>query len=141
MSFSDLCFCCCSLCWGFALLFQSNEVPAGASSVNVTNLKLAAGHPCVPARPSKTRQLEDASTNRSTFCGLRGAFEQSRLNAGVEHALLEQLTFFSNAIIVLEGVGTHGSTLRRRVEAQTKRRELHVNAGTVSSTKNAGTQG
>ena len=39
----------------------------------------ATGRPCVPAFPSdsRARQLEDASTRRSTFCGLRGAFEQT----------------------------------------------------------------
>ena len=57
--------------------------------------------------------------HRSTFCGLRGAFEQLTGNvwmpaysrpcyrqkdAGVEHALLEQLTLFPNASIVLEDV-------------------------------------
>ena len=33
------------------------------------------------------------------------------------------------------------STLHRRVKAQTKRRQSHVNAGTVPETKNVGTQG
>ena len=77
----------------------------------------------------------------STFGGLRGAlkFEQllrfrstrspwtqaysrpryRRQNTEVEHALLEQLTLFSNASIVLEDVGAHRSNFRRRVKTQT----------------------
>ena len=46
--------------------------------------------------------------------------------------------FFSNASIVSED--THRSTLRNRVKAQTKCRQLHVNTSTVPETKNAGTQ-
>ena len=56
-------------------------------------------------------------------------------NAGVEHALLEQLTLFPNASIVLQDVDTHRSTLRRHVKTQTKCRQSHVNAGTVRETK------
>ena len=48
--------------------------------------------PCVPAFP---RQLKDASTHRSTFCGLRSAFQQSlfpinweRLDASVFTSML-----------------------------------------------------
>ena len=122
-------------------------------------LKPATGRPCFPAFPRKSQQLENASTHSSTFCGLRGAFEQSRrfrstqsvwtqpyslphyrrLNSGVEHALLEQLTFLSNASIVLEDIETQSSTLRRRINAQIKRRQSHVNAGTVPESKNTGT--
>ena len=40
----------------------------------------------------------------------------------LEHALLEKLTLFPNASIVLENVDTHRSTLGRGVNAQTKRR-------------------
>ena len=42
-----------------------------------------------------------------------------RQNAGVEHALLEQLTLFSDASIVLEDVDTHRSNFRRRINSQT----------------------
>ena len=121
---------------------------------------------CILSRPQvdlaflrKSPQLEDASTHRSTFSGLRGAFEQlprfrstrsawtqayslpryRRLNAGVGHALLEQLTLFSNASIVLEDAFTHRSTLRLRVNAQTLRRQSHVNAGMVPESTNPGT--
>ena len=59
-----------------------------------------------------------------------------RQNAGVEYALLEQLTLFPNASIVLEDVDTHRSNFRRRVKAQTKRRQSHVNAGTVPESEN-----
>ena len=64
-----------------------------------------------------------------------------RQNARVERALLEQLTLFSNASIVLEDVDTHRSNFRRRVNTQTKRRQLHVNAGRVPESENAWTQG
>ena len=57
------------------------------------------------------------------------------------HALLEQLTIFSNASIVLEDVDTHRSTLCRRVKAQTKRRQSNINIGKVPEANNAGTQG
>ena len=69
------------------------------------NLKPATGRTLRPCVSAYTHQLKDASTHRSTFCGLRGAFEQSpcfrstgnvwtpaysrpcyrRQNAGVEH--------------------------------------------------------
>ena len=62
-----------------------------------------------------------------------------RQNAGVEQALLEKLTLFPNASIVLEDVDTHRSNFRRRVNAQTKRRQSHVNAGTVPESENART--
>ena len=62
-----------------------------------------------------------------------------RQNAGVEHALLEQLTLFPNASIVLEDVDTNRSNFRHRVIAQTKSRQSHVNAGTVPESSNAGT--
>ena len=62
-----------------------------------------------------------------------------RQNARVEHSLLEKLTLFPNASIVLEDVDTHRSTLGRRVNAQTKRRQSHVNAGTVPESENART--
>ena len=101
-----------------------------------------------------------ASTHRSTFCGLRGAFEQSlcfrstgnvwtpaysrpcyrRQNVRVEHALLEQLTLFPNATIVLEDVDTHrSSNFRRCVKTQTKRRQSHVNTDIVPESENAET--
>ena len=108
----------------------------------------------------------DAATERRKhtqvdFCGLRSAFEQSlcfrstgnvwtpaysrpcyrRQNARVEHSLLEQLTLFPNASIVLEDVDTHRSDFRRRVNAQTKRRQSHVNAGRVPESENARTKG
>ena len=57
------------------------------------------------------------------------------LNAGVAHALLEQLTLFPNASIVLEDAGTPRSTLRPRIKALTKCRQSHVNAGTVLKTQ------
>ena len=50
--------------------------------------------------------------------------------------LLEKLTLFPNASIVLEDVDTHKSTLGRGVNAQTKRRQSHVNAGTVPESEN-----
>ena len=62
-----------------------------------------------------------------------------RQNARVEHSLLDKLTLFSNASIVLEDVDTHRSNFRRRVNAQTKRRQSHVNAGTVPESENART--
>ena len=62
-----------------------------------------------------------------------------RQNARVEHSLLEKLTLFPNASIVLENVDTHRSTLGRGVNAQTKRRQSHVNAGTVPESENART--
>ena len=62
-----------------------------------------------------------------------------RQNAGVEHALLEQLTLFSNASIVLEDVDIHRSNSRRRVKTQTKRRQSHINAGTLPESENTGT--
>ena len=125
------------------------------------SLKPATGRPCVPAYLRKSPQLEDASTHRSTCCGLRGTFEQSlrfrsarsawmpaysrpcyrRLDARVEHALLEQLMLFSNACIVLEDADTHRSTLHHRVNTHTKRGQSHVNAGTVPESTNARTQG
>ena len=112
----------------------------GCSNSDHLPVKPAAGRtlrPCVSAFP---RQLKDASTQRSTCCGVRSAFEQSpcfrstgnvwtpaysrpcyrRQNARVEYALLEQLTLFPNASIVLEDVDTHRSNFRRRVNAQTK---------------------
>ena len=64
--------------------------------------------------------------------------------AGVDHALLEQLTFFfSNASIVLEDADTHRSNFRRRVKAQTiARKRWHgARSRTGPETKNAGTQG
>ena len=61
-----------------------------------------------------------------------------RLNAGIEHALLEQLTFFSNASIVVADVDTQVELSSPRKIAD-KRRQSHVNAGTVPETKNAGT--
>ena len=64
-----------------------------------------------------------------------------RQNVGVEHSLLEQLMLFPNASIVLEDVDTHRSNFCRRVNAQTKRRQSHVNAGTVPESENAGTYG
>ena len=57
----------------------------------------------------------------------------------IEHSLLEKLTLFPNASIVLEDVDTHRSNFRHRVNAQTKRRQSHVNAGTVPESKNART--
>ena len=64
-----------------------------------------------------------------------------RLSAGVEHALLEQLTFFRTQTLFSK-TWTHTlSPLRRRVKAQIKRRQMHVNAGTVPATRNAGTLG
>ena len=45
----------------------------------------------------------------------------------------------TDASIVLEDVDTHRSNFRRRVNAQTKCRQSHVNAGTVSEIENAGT--
>ena len=62
-----------------------------------------------------------------------------RQNARVEHSLLEKLTLFPNASIVLEDVDTHRSNFRRRVNAQTKRRQSHVNAGTVPESEKART--
>ena len=111
-----------------------------------------------------SRPQVDLAFLRSCVFSLRRAFEQfgqslrfrshrsawtlaysihgsRRLNAGLEHEILGQLTFFSNVSIVLEDVDTHMLTLRRRVETQTKRRQSHVNADTVPETKNAGTQG
>ena len=122
-------------------------------------LKAATGRSLRPCVSALTWQLKDASTHRSNLCGLRSAFEQSlcfrstgnvwtpaysrpcyrRQNAGVEHALLEKLTLFPNASIVLENVDTHRSTLGRGVNAQTKRRQSHVNAGTVPESENART--
>ena len=124
-----------------------------------SNIKPATGRTLRPCVSASTRQLKDASTHRSTFCGLRSAFEQSpcfrstgnvwtpayscpryrRQNARVEHALLEKLTLFLNASIVLEDASTHRSNFRRRVNAQTKRRQSHVNAGTVPESENAQT--
>ena len=101
----------------------------------IDTLKPATGQPCVPEQLSPTGIRKHTHVD---FLGLRGAFEQSvsdqlgvigrkrihfhgnrRLNAGVEHVLLEQLTFLSNASIVLEDADTHRPTLRRRVKAQT----------------------
>ena len=114
---------------------------------------------CTTAEKGELYRGIDQSSDRSTFCGLRSSFEQSlcfrstgnvwtpaysrprywRQNARVEHALLEQLTLFPNASIVLEDVDTHRSNSRRGVNAQTKRRQSHVNTGTVSESENAGT--
>ena len=110
-----------------------------ASSSSNKHLKPATGRTLRPCVSAKTRQLKDDSTHRSTVCGLRSAFEQSpcfrstgnvwtqsysrpcyrRQNARVEHSLLEKLTLFPNASIVLEDVDTHRSNFRRRVNAQT----------------------
>ena len=57
----------------------------------------------------------------------------------VEHSLIEKLTLFPNASIVLEDVDTHRSNFCRRVNAQTKRRQSHVNAGKVPESENART--
>ena len=57
----------------------------------------------------------------------------------LEHALLEQLTLFPNASIVIEDVDTHRPNFPRRVKTQTKRRQSHVNAGTGPESENAGT--
>ena len=76
-------------------------------------LKPATGHPCVPALPSNSRRLGDASTGRlfvdyAALSNNRRISDQlralgrkriqfhgnRRLNAGVEHARLEQLTGF-----------------------------------------------
>ena len=85
------------------------------------------GGSCVPSFPRKSPHLEDASTHRSTFVDYAALFEQSprfrstrsawtpaysrscyrRLDARVEHALLEQLKLFPNARFVLED--THRS--------------------------------
>ena len=43
---------------------------------------------------------------------------------------------FPNTSIVLEDVDTHRSNFRLRVNAQTKRRQSHVNAGTVPESEN-----
>ena len=59
-----------------------------------------------------------------------GVFTSMLPATGVEHSLLEQLTLVSNASIVLEDGDTHRSNCRRRVNAQTKRRQSQVNAGT-----------
>ena len=64
-----------------------------------------------------SEQLVALGRKRIHFHGNR------RQNAGVEHALLEQLTLFSNESIILEDVDTHRSPFRRRVKAQTKRRQ------------------
>ena len=110
---------------------------------------------------SKSPQQEEASTHRSTFSGLRGAFDQSprfrstrsawtqayslpcylRLDTGVEHALLEKLTFFIEC--------KHCSRRRRHTQVKlTSMRKCadkcgrsQVNAGTAPETKYAGTQG
>ena len=81
------------------------------------------------------------SNNRRVFDQL-GTFARPRYrrqNARVEHSLLEKLTLCPNASIVLEDVDTHRSNFRRRVNAQTKRRQSHVNAGTVPESENART--
>ena len=90
----------------------------------VVCLKPATGYPCVPVLPLKLMQLENVTTHGLSFCGLRWLLDNrcvsdqlgalgrkhfhgiQRQDAGVEHALLEQLTFFSNTSIVLEDVDT-----------------------------------
>ena len=74
-----------------------------------------------------------------------------RLDAGVFTSMLmatkrksrtsatRETDVFPNASIVLEDVDTHRSTLGRGVNAQTKRRQSHVNAGTVPESENART--
>ena len=57
-----------------------------------------------------------------------------RLDAGVFTPMLP-----ATKRIVLEDVDTHRSNFRRRVDAQTKRRQSHVNAGTVPESENVGT--
>ena len=89
---------------------------------------------CVCWRLSVPRLRRNARTQAST-CGRL----YRRQNARVDHSLLEKLTLFPNASIVLEDADTHRSNFRRRVNAQTKRRQSHVNAGTVPESENART--
>ena len=49
-----------------------------------------------------------------------------RLNAGVEHALLEKLTFFFRTQALFSKTQTHRSPIRHRIKAQTKRRQSHI---------------
>ena len=87
-----------------------------------------------------------ALSNNRCVSDQLGTFGRRRIHAHVtgdktqrvEHALLEQLTLFPNASIVLEDLDTHRSNFRRRVNVQTKRRQSHVNAGTVPESENAG---
>ena len=120
------------------------------------HLKPAKVEPCVPAFPRK-RGITQAHTGRlsvdyaalsnnrcfrstgNVWTPAYSCLRYRRQNAGVEHALFEQLTLFPNASIVFEDVDTHRSDFRRRVNAQTKRRQSHVNAGTVPESENAGT--
>ena len=81
---------------------------------DMRQFKPTTGSPCAPSLPSNSRQLKDGSTHRSPFVDYTalsnnryisdqtGALGRKhihfhgiqRLNAGVEHALLDQLTFF-----------------------------------------------
>ena len=70
------------------------------------------------------------SNKRCVFASTRSSWTPAysrpcyrRHNAGVEHALLEQLTLFPNATIVLEDVDTHRSTLGRGTKMQTPESE------------------
>ena len=109
----------------------------------VVCLKPATGCPCVPVLPRNSRQLENASTHMLSFCGLRwllnnrcvsdqlGALGRQhfhgnrRLNAGVEHVLLEQLTFFERMHCSRRRRHTHRSPLHRCIKAQTKHRRWY----------------
>ena len=112
--------------------------------MNKFHLKPATGRHGVPALPSNSRQLEDASTHRSNnrcISGQLGAFGCKHIhfqvnrwqNEGVEHALLEQLTFFDCKHC------SQTQTHTGRPCVTTKKRWLmHVNAGTVRAIRNAG---
>ena len=65
------------------------------------------------------------------------------LNAGVKHVCATQATdVFVERKFVLEDVDTQSQIdFTSPHKAQTKRRQSHINAGTVPETKNAGTQG
>ena len=133
-------FVCLYVCVAQKLLLQFDMIFLPKGSVLVARSSKA-GH---RSNLASLRFCLNAATERRKhtqvdFCGLRGAFEQSlcfrstgnvwtpaysrpcyrRQDARVKHALLEQLTLFPNASIVLEDVDTHRSNFRRRVKTQT----------------------
>ena len=131
--------CRCSTVW---LLYV-----CGKDYHNITTLD-----PLKPATGRTLRQLKDASTHRSTFCGLHGAFEQSlrfpinseRLDAGVFTSMLlatkrSSRTCATRATDVIF-VRKHCSRRRRHTQVDIRmRRKSHVNAGTVPESEYAGT--
>ena len=72
---------------------------------------------CTQYYTQRTHAYEKSLRFRSTRCAQTQAYSRPCYrcqNAGVEHALLEQLMLFSNASIVLEDVDTHRSNFRHQ---------------------------